>query len=179
MKKLILSTLIISTLFACKNESQLKNIEIKTDSSEVKAVTKDTFHLKEAIKKTAKQLKVELKAKGFETLDHIDDRTKDTIVLQQYFMVFLRPGPIRSQNEEEAELLQNEHIAHLIKMYELGYVDISGRFGDKGAIRSVTVYNVPTFKMADSLAKSDPMVEKGNLVVEVHPWWTAKGYLLR
>jgi hypothetical protein len=33
--------------------------------------------------------------------------------------------------------------------------------------------------MADSLAKSDPMVKKGRLVVEIHPWWAAKGYPLR
>jgi uncharacterized protein YciI len=99
--------------------------------------------------------------------------------MQQYFMVFLKSGPIRSQNEEEAELLQNEHLAHLSKMYELGYADISGPFGDDGDIRGITIYNVPTLKKADSLAKSDPMVKKGNLIVEVHPWWAAKGYALR
>jgi hypothetical protein len=64
-------------------------------------------------------------------------------------------------------------------MYELGYADISGPFGDNGDIRGITIYNVPTFKMADSLASSDPLVKAGRLVIEIHPWWAAKGFSLR
>ena len=86
---------------------------------------------------------------------------------------------MRTQNEEEAELLQKGHQEHLSKMYALGYADISGPFGDNGNIRGITIYNVPTQKMADSLASLDPMVKAGRLVVEIHPWWAAKGYPLR
>lgn len=179
MKKLILSTLIIAFLFSCKKESESKNSNEKVDSLKVNDISVDTLGLEKNHKKSIKELKAELTAKGFETVEYVDETTKDTILMQQYFMVFLKAGPIRSQNEEEAELLQNEHMAHLNKMYELGYADISGPFGDNGNIRGITIYNVPTLKMADSLAKSDPMVKKGRLVVEVHPWWAAKGYSLR
>src|SRR5690606_27768654 len=113
-----------------------------------------SLDLKRTNKKSIKQLRLELNTKGFETFDYVDENTKDTIIMQQYFMVFLKPGPIRSQNEEEAELLQNEHQAHLTKMYELGYADISGSLTDKGTVRDITIYNVPTLKMADSLAKA-------------------------
>ena len=99
--------------------------------------------------------------------------------MQQYFIAFLKRGPKRSQNEEEAAKLQKEHLAHLGKMYDLGYADISGPFGDDGEIRGITIYNVPTLKMADSLANSDPMVKAGRLVIEIHPWWAAKGFPLR
>ena len=99
--------------------------------------------------------------------------------MQQYFIAFLKRGPIRSQNEEEAEQLQNEHLAHLGRMYELGYADISGPFDDDGDIRGITIYNVPTEKMADSLANLDPMVKAGRLEIEIHPWWAAKGFSLR
>ena len=64
-------------------------------------------------------------------------------------------------------------------MYELGYADISGPFEDDGDIRGITIYNVPTLKMADSLAKSDPMVKAGRLEIEIHPWWAGKGFPLR
>ena len=117
--------------------------------------------------------------KGFQTFDYVDEKTRDTILMQQYFIAFLKSGPIRSQNEEEAAQLQKEHLAHLSKMYELGYADISGPFGDNGEIRGITIYNVPTIEMADSLANSDPMVKAGRLVIEVHPWWAAKGVPLR
>ena len=179
MKKLILSIVIITFLFSCKKESELKHLEQSLDSLEVKDTSIDTLGPEIINQKSTKELKAELTAKGFETDYYIDEKTKDTILMQQYFMAFLKSGPIRSQNEEEAELLQTEHVAHLNKMYELGYADISGPFGDNGDIRGITIYNVPTLKMADSLAKSDPMVKKGNLIVEIHPWWAAKGYPLR
>ena len=102
-----------------------------------------------------------------------------TVLMQQYFIAFLKRGPIRGQNEEESAELQREHLAHLGKMYELGYADISGPFGDDGDIRGVTIYNVPNIEMADSLANADPMVKAGRLVIEIHPWWAAKGFMLR
>ena len=83
------------------------------------------------------------------------------------------------QNKEEANALQSAHLAHLSKMYDLGYADIYGPFGGDGDIRGITIYNVPNIEMADSLANADPMVKAGRLVIEVHPWWAAKGFSLR
>lgn len=179
MKKLILSALIITFLFSCKKESEGKDLNDNVDSLNVQDTSIETIDLEKANKKSTRELKAELTAKGFQTFEQINEKTKDTILMQQYFMAFLKAGPIRSQNEEETERLQNEHLAHLSKMYELGYADISGPFGDNGDIRGITIYNVPTLKMADSLAKSDPMVKNGNLIVEVHPWWAVKGFSLR
>ena len=99
--------------------------------------------------------------------------------MQQYFIAFLKRGPNRTQNKAETDSLQTLHMAHLGKMYELGYADISGPFGDDGDIRGITIYNTPTLKLADSLANSDPMVRAGRLVIEIHPWWAAKGLPLR
>ncbi len=129
--------------------------------------------------KTMKQIKEELTTNGFQVFDYVDEKTQDTILMQQYFIAFLKRGPNRSQNEDEANKLQNEHLAHLGKMYDLGYADISGPFGDDGDIRGITIYNVPTLKMADSLANADPMVKAGRLQIEIHPWWAAKGFPLR
>lgn len=152
------------------------------ESTEIEETAKDTVILEvieKPIKKSTKEIKEELNAKGYQTFDYVDEKTKDTILMQQYFIAFLKNGPIRPQNEEEVEILQKEHLAHLNKMYELGYADISGPFGDKGDIRGITIYNVPTLKMADSLANADPMVKAGRLVIEIHPWWAAKGFSLR
>ena len=129
--------------------------------------------------KTVKKLKEELTAKGFEIFDYVDEKTKDTVLMQQYFIAFLKKGPNRSQNKEEADSLQALHMAHLGKMYDEGYADISGPFGDDGDIRGITIYNTPTLEIADSLANSDPMVKAGRLEIEIHPWWAAKGFSLR
>ncbi|MEP3837527.1 MAG: YciI family protein [Algibacter sp.] len=182
MKRALVIFTLSLMLLACKDNTKASQIEKSV--SEVSKVTKDSsvankMDLKPVAPKTIKEIKDELTAKGYKTFDYVDESTQDTIIMQQYFMAFLKKGPIRMQNEEESAKLQKQHLAHLKKMYDLGYADISGPFGDDSDMRGVTIYNVPTLKMADSLANSDPMVIAGRLVIEIHPWWAAKGYLLR
>lgn len=135
--------------------------------------------MKKENQKSYLEQKQELTEQGFQVMEMVDEETQDTILMQQYFMVFLKSGPVRNQNEEEAKRLQVEHMAHLSKMYEMGYADISGPFGDDGDIRGITIYNVPTMKIADSLANADPMVRAQRLVIEIHPWWAMKTAKLR
>jgi len=160
MKKIVIVLLIVGFV-SCKNEDKTQHV--KAENTE----------------KSTKELKEELTSKGFELFDYVDEKTKDTIIMQKYFIAFLKKGPNRSQPEEEANKLQAAHMAHLGKMYELGYADISGPFEDDSDISGITIYNVPTLKMADSLANADPMVKAGRLVIEIHPWWAAKGFPLR
>ncbi|TYP76984.1 YciI family protein [Aquimarina intermedia] len=129
--------------------------------------------------KPVSALKKELTDKGFQIFDYVDEKSGDTVLMQQYFMVFLKRGATVDQDKKTVDSLQKLHLAHLGKMYELGYADISGPFGDDGDIRGVTIYNTPSLRIADSLAKSDPMVQAGRLEIEIHPWWAAKGFSLR
>src|SRR5690606_37480211 len=115
----------------------------------------------EEIKIPMAQLKMDLAQKGFQTFDYVDEKTGDTILMQQYFIAFLKTGPNRSQSKAETDSLQKLHLAHLNCMYEKGFADISGPFGDDGDIRGITIYNVPNQKIADSLATMDPMVKSG------------------
>ena len=153
---------VFGLIIACNPESK-KVVETAVDQKE----------------KSMAELKEELTQAGFQTFDYVDQKTKDTVLMQQYFIAFLKRGPNRSQSKEEADSLQRLHLAHLGRMYEEGYADISGPFGDDGDIRGITIYNTPTQKMADSLANMDPMVKAGRLVIELHPWWAAKGFPLR
>ena len=165
---------------ACKQDQKPIDSDVEKEIPTVTVI--DTIvevEIEEPIVKSTMQIKEELKAKGFKIFDYVDEKTKDTVLMQQYFIAFLKRGPIRTQNEEESALLQSAHLEHLGKMYELGYADISGPFGDDGNIRGMTIYNVPTKKMADSLANADPMVKAGRLEIEMHPWWAAKGFPLR
>lgn len=127
---------------------------------------------------TALQIK-ELKADGYEIFDYVDEESGDTIIMQQYFMAFLKRGPNRDWSKEESDSLQAMHMQHLGRMYEEGFADISGPFGDDQDVRGITIYNVPTLKMADSLANMDPSVQAGSLMIEIRPWWAGKGYPLR
>ncbi|WP_159021990.1 YciI family protein [Formosa sp. L2A11] len=179
------SILIIAVLvlFSCKkNEKSTPLNQSGQDSISNTEMAVDSVKIESSVVETPKsynEIKVELTAQGFETYDYVDEETKDTLLIQQYFIAILKGGTVRTQNEEEAKDLQDEHFAYLNKMYELGYADISGSFGDEGDMRGVTIYNVPNQKMADSLAKADPMVKAGQLDVVIHPWWSAKGFSLR
>lgn len=184
MKKIIVVMSLIISVLSCKEEAKattepINEIFKDTVETDLNLNEKDSSALGTNKEISVKQLKEELTSKGFQIFDYVDEKTQDTIIMQQYFIAFLKRGLVRNQNEEEANRLQNEHLAHLGKMYELGYADISGPFGDDGDIRGITIYNVPTLKMADSLANSDPMVKAGRLQIEIHPWWAAKGYPLR
>jgi len=99
----------------------------------------------------------------------------EKIMMQKYFIVFLKSGPERSQTEEEAMKLQEQHLAYLGGLYEQGIINLNGPTDGKGDIRGFSVYNVSTIEKARELASNDPMVKAGRLVVEVHPWWLAKG----
>ncbi|WP_224485088.1 YciI family protein [Robertkochia aurantiaca] len=161
----IITTLTLLLLVSCQQQPDHKELPTEVDSDTVQTTSLET--------------KKKLEEEGYQVFDYIDEKTKDTILMQQYFMAFLKSGPNRSQTRTEADSLQRLHLAHLSEMYEKGYASISGPFGDDGEIRGITIYNVPTLAMADSLANADPMVKAGRLVIEVHPWWAAKGFPLR
>lgn len=160
--RIVWSLVLLLACLSCQEEVKEENKSVLVDQ-----------------KPSQRQLKEELTAKGFEIFDYVDEKTKDTVLMQQYFIAFLKRGPNRSQSKAEADSLQTLHMAHLGKMYDMGYADISGPFGDDGAIRGITIYNTPTLAVADSLANADPMVKAGRLVIEIHPWWAAKGFSLR
>lgn len=95
--------------------------------------------------------------------------------MQKYFIVFLKSGPNRSQSEEEAAVLQEQHLGYLGGLYEKGIINLNGPTGGEGDIRGFSVYNVATIEQAIEFAQNDPMVKAGRLVIEAHPWWLAKG----
>ena len=163
VKSLLKIGLLSVFLWACKEEKNQEEFPV----------------LREENSKTVSELQAELEEAGYLTMNYVDEATKDTVIMQQYFIAFLKRGSNRDQPKEVADSLQKLHLEHLGRMYDLGYADISGPFGDDGDIRGITIYNTPTQHMADSLANLDPMVKAGRLSIEIHPWWAAKGFPLR
>ena len=189
MRQIITCLILVIFFYGCKKEKET-NLVTNTATSDIEhqdSVVKFGMDEKDLIvdsietdsQSSPADIRKRLVEDGYQLFDYVDSKSGDTILMQQYFIAFLKRGPVRNQNEEEAARLQVEHLAHLSKMYEMGYADISGPMGDNGDIRGITIYNVPTLEMADSLANSDPMVKAKRLVIEMHPWWAAKGTPLR
>lgn len=95
--------------------------------------------------------------------------------MKTYYMVFLKKGLTRTQDSATAAKIQEQHMAHLTKMYEQKKMFIAGPFMEDGDIRGICVYATETIEEAKRLAESDPAVQSGRLAVEVHAWYAAKG----
>ncbi|WP_300433784.1 YciI family protein [Christiangramia sp.] len=162
MRKLLFSMILGLGLACTDNPKNLSEPE--------KAGTKDTLGGK---KHEMPDIETGLKEKGYKTFSYKEGDT--TYLMQQYYMVFLKAGPNRSQGSTEAAELQKSHMAYLERLSVEGYTSLTGPMGDDGDLRGIVVFNTATQKEADSLAKLDPMVKAGRLKVEVHPWWVAKG----
>lgn len=166
MKKLIIGSIFL-VLTGCKDyEEDIRGIPVP---AEVEAATEDLPDVQEQARL--------LKEEGYSTFVMEEEDT--TYLMQQYYIVFLKRGENRDQDSATTAQLQEQHMAHLNRMANEGYMNLAGPFGDDGDIRGIAVYNTPTLKMADSLARLDPMVKAGRLDVEIHPWWAAKGSKLK
>lgn len=109
----------------------------------------------------------------FQTFNY--DHEGQTYVMQQYFIVFIKKGPNKSANQEEAQKIQSQHLAYLGGLFEKGFICMNGPFGDDGDIRGATIYRVSNAEEALKLAGGDPAVKAGIFTLEVHPWWLARG----
>ncbi len=102
-----------------------------------------------------------------------------TYVMKQYVMVFLMAGDKRDQDETERTKIQEGHMAHINKLAEAGYVIMAGPFGDDTEYQGILLFDVDTVEEAVKLESEDPAVKAGRLIIEAHPWWGAKGTVLK
>lgn len=109
----------------------------------------------------------------FETFSYQEGDT--TYVMKKYFMVHLKKGAVRDQDEASAAKIQEAHLAHLSKLAEDQKICIAGPFEGDSTILGIAIYSVPNLEIADSLANADPAVQAGRLEVDVIPFWAAVG----
>ncbi|MEZ4745173.1 MAG: YciI family protein [Calditrichia bacterium] len=95
----------------------------------------------------------------------------DDYGMKPYVMAFLKAGPNRSQDEETAAKLQKAHLDNIKRMAEEGSLVLAGPFMDDGDIRGIYIFNVATIEEARALTETDPAIQAGRLVMELHPWY--------
>ncbi|MCB0566300.1 MAG: hypothetical protein KDD01_18170 [Phaeodactylibacter sp.] len=95
----------------------------------------------------------------------------DPYGMKQYVMAFLKAGPTRSQDSLEAAQLQRAHLDNIRRLAEAGKLVLAGPFMDDGEVRGIYVFDVRTVEEAEALTASDPSIQAGRLVMELHPWY--------
>jgi uncharacterized protein YciI len=95
----------------------------------------------------------------------------DEYGMKPYVMVYLKRGPNRSQDSATAAELQKAHMANINRLAKEGKLIMAGPFMDDGEVRGIFIFDVPTVEEAKKLTESDPAVQAGRLVMELHPWY--------
>ncbi|MBX2992056.1 MAG: hypothetical protein KF749_12940 [Bacteroidetes bacterium] len=95
----------------------------------------------------------------------------DQYGMKKYVMAFLKRGPNRSQDSVTAANLQRAHLKNIERMANEGTLILAGPFLDNGEIRGIYIFNVETVEEAKALTETDPAIQAGRLVMELHPWY--------
>jgi len=101
----------------------------------------------------------------------------DDYGMRQYVMAFLKRGPNRSQDSAEAAKLQRAHLDNIGRLAEEGKLALAGPFLDNGDLRGIYIFNVNTVEEAKALTETDPAIQQGRLVMELHPWYGSAGLM--
>lgn len=95
----------------------------------------------------------------------------DQYGMKQYVMAFLKRGPNRSKDSLEIAQLQKAHLQNINRLAEEGKLILAGPFFDDGDIRGIYIFNVKSIEEAQELTETDPAIQKGSLIMELHPWY--------
>ncbi len=97
----------------------------------------------------------------------------DEYGMKTYVIAFLKAGPNRDRGKEEAQKLQAAHMANINRLAAEGKLVIAGPFTDRGSMRGIYVFDVATIAEAEALTRTDPAIQAGSLMMELHPWYAS------
>lgn len=95
----------------------------------------------------------------------------DQYGMRRYVMAFLKSGPNRPTDEKKSAELQAAHMANIGRMAKEGKLALAGPFTSDGDLRGIYIFNVETVEEARALTETDPAIQHGSLVMELHPWY--------
>ena len=95
----------------------------------------------------------------------------DEYGMKRFVMAFLKTGPNRDLDSVKAAELQRAHLDNIFRLADEGKLALAGPFLDDGDLRGVYVFNVETVEEAKALTETDPAIQAGSLVMELHPWY--------
>jgi len=95
----------------------------------------------------------------------------DDYGMKKYIFAYLKKGPNRDRPKEEAEKLQRDHLNNITRLANEGKLVLAGPFLDDGDVRGLYIFNVKTIEEAKKLVETDPAIQAGSLVMELHPWY--------
>lgn len=101
----------------------------------------------------------------------VEELGADDYGMHRYVMAFLKSGPNRDQDSAEVARLQRAHMDNIKRLAEARKLVVAGPFLDDTEVRGIYIFDVETVEEAEELTKTDPAIQAGRLVMELHPWY--------
>jgi uncharacterized protein YciI len=95
----------------------------------------------------------------------------DELGMRKYVIAFLKAGPTQPKTQAESQKITAGHMSNIQRMAKEGKLAIAGPFLDRGELRGMYIFNVESVAEAEALTKTDPAIQAGALVMELHPWY--------
>ena len=99
------------------------------------------------------------------------DLGADPIGMRKYVMAFLKAGPVKLTDSTERSQLMRAHLDNIGRMAKEGKLILAGPFMDNQAVRGIYIFAVESMEEAEELTQTDPAIQRGTLVMELHPWY--------
>jgi uncharacterized protein YciI len=109
-------------------------------------------------------------------LARADENPAEAMATTSLALLTAAPGA-KPLGEREIQAIQEGHLRYLQTLLDERKALLEGPIHGKAAMRSVIVLDVPTVEEARAILEKDPWVSSGQLVAEIHPWFSAKGLL--
>lgn len=93
----------------------------------------------------------------------------DEYGMKRYVMAFLKAGTVTIRDSVQREEIQRKHLHNIKRLAAEGTLLLAGPFLDRQSLRGIFLFNVATVEEASTLAETDPAVQAGVLVFELHP----------
>ena len=97
----------------------------------------------------------------------------DPYGMKKYVIAFLKAGPNRSQDSVTREKIQSAHMANIQRMADIGKLVVAGPMLDDSEIKGIYIFDVETVEEAKKLTETDPAIQAGRLIMELHPWYSS------
>lgn len=95
----------------------------------------------------------------------------DDYGMKNYVFAYLKKGPNRNQDDSTAKALQAAHMNNIVRMADEGKLVVAGPFMDDTDVRGVYIFNTASIDSAAAWTNSDPAIQAGRLMMELHPWY--------
>lgn len=91
--------------------------------------------------------------------------------MRSYVLVILKTGANRVPDGPERDAMFAGHFANIGRLAKEGKLAVAGPFGRKTDWRGLFILAVDTEEEAAELVATDPVIERGEMVAEYHPFY--------